>query len=245
MLSDNEAMIIASPSEPQWTTRFYEYLDQKPGAKEEWDELAFGGNYALLMLLASMDHCSELEVLRVELRLLVDVLEPTIRVSQSLSELAEETNRDISALRADISEFSDMPEKLRKYSRYLQDMKGVATGLSSSRLPGTADYILFFLHSYISHLNGQPKWNALATLLEAAHFAKTRKVIFIESESLRKRIAGLRKRDPGRCSNLDAKAAQYLAEGNGGWPTRQQLEEILENVMCQLDRERAETILPK
>jgi hypothetical protein len=129
-----------------------------------------------------------------------------------------------------------LSEHLQSYSREIFELAKIFAPLSSKRLPKTADFILFFLHAYVDCATGQPQWRGLATLLEAAYAGHGR-CEEADEECLRKKIRAMNVNHTRECSRLRQKAQEYLDSGNGGWPSKQELEQIAMDVALELSRE--------
>jgi hypothetical protein len=222
-----------------WLRKFNDFLEEKPGGREAWHGLMFGSNVALLMLLAShitADVPCGLKDSRKRLRAFSKDLKARIPKLLHTAELITELNRVLLDRRVELEQFSVLPSQLRAYAQYIAEFAKVASSLSSARLPESSDFEFFFLHAYLKCATGQPQWRGLATLLEAAHAGYGR-CEEVDEECLRKKIAGMAAGSHATvCSHLEQKAREYVASGNGGWPSGQELEQIAVAVALELSK---------
>src|SRR5438270_9519570 len=139
----------------EWQKRFDAYLNAKPGGKAQWSRLVFGANPALLMLMSAEITANSpqgLELHRDELRAFRKELKVRIAKVLATAGLVETLNAQVSSRHADLTQFAELPQMLRDYAHYLDGYAKAASKLSSKRLPGTSNYSLFFLHSYLVRL---------------------------------------------------------------------------------------------
>jgi hypothetical protein len=135
---------------------------------------------------------------------------------------------------ANMDDFSGLPQKMGSYVDYIQRLAKATSELGTDRLPTTKDYALFFLHVYVLKATGKPQWKNLATLLEAASYASNGREIEMDDDSLRKRMMGLRIRAARACSNIERRAENDIASGNGSWVALGELDALAVEVAIQV-----------
>jgi hypothetical protein len=217
-------------------SRFDDYLEEKPGGREAWGHLMFGSNVVLLVLLAAKitsDTSCDLQDSRKRLREFSKGLRAGIPQILATAELIDELSSTLSDRNVHLEQFVDLPKQLRAYSEQISGFSKISAKLSTERLPKSADYALFFLHSYLTVATGQPQWRGLATLLEAAHAGHGHSVE-VDEEALRQKVKRMRSRDAKLCSHYEQRARDYYSAGNGNWPTRKELKEMTQKIVLDL-----------
>jgi hypothetical protein len=238
----SESKKVAEKSTPVqvWQMRFHEYLKEKTGGKEAWSQLMFGSNVALLMVLAA-DITSGAPCLSQDKRKGLREISKRLKKAEipqvlSTAELIEGLSSRLIERSMDLTSFTDLPNRLRAYAGSIGQFAKIGAALSTERVAKTADFMLFFLHTYLTIATGRPQWGGLATLLEAGHAGHGR-FVEIDEENLRKKIGRLRRKYRVSCSRLEQQARDYYSAGNGNWFTRHELGQMAEKFALRLARE--------
>jgi hypothetical protein len=227
-----EATFSTPDFSQEWHNRFSEFLGKKPLARKQWESLVLGGDPMFLTRMASlaMNSPDVLERQRRNLKRLTVKVGPRVRKKiLAVASLIKQCNSELTLQNVDTTEFSMLPKLMESYASSLEQLENASAELASGRLPKTGDYICFYLHSYILRATGKPQWEALGTLLEAAYFANRGAEMEIDIESLRKKIAGIKSRDPqGHLRyHFERKSEDHIRSGNGGWPSNRDLEQLI------------------
>jgi hypothetical protein len=136
--------------EDPWAQTFFGYLAEKTRGNEAWGRLLFGGNPVLLVRLAAAivaGSPQELELYRNELKSTGKTLRASVPKVHAIADLVENLNKQAAKHKMMIlTEFQELPERLRAYAKELEDYSNIALEQSSERLSVVLSAILTALH---------------------------------------------------------------------------------------------------